>query len=167
MGAQHYRAAATRSEREEAVTVNLPADLLPLWRVTRLQFKGAPAKRLDAFLAYAHDHGTEIEHAIDAEAEATLARDIRAIEASTESADDSFDLGANAEEATAPATATATAETAPAVQRKVCPLRAEYETALVGRSVRIMRLARRLGLSLRQVERDMDRTAAAAYEVAA
>lgn len=61
-----YRAADTRREREEAVTVNLPPDLLPLWDKVKASFSGAPDARREAFLQYAHEHGKEAIEALDA-----------------------------------------------------------------------------------------------------
>ena len=63
-----YRGWEKRREREEAVTVNLPADMLPLWERTKAQFKGTPDERRDAFLQFAHDQGdgAVIEALIDA-----------------------------------------------------------------------------------------------------
>ncbi len=75
------RAAETRSEREEAVTVNLPAHLLPLWRRTRRQFKGSPQQREDAFLQYVHDHPREAGAALQEDADTTLDDMIREYEA--------------------------------------------------------------------------------------
>ncbi len=67
-----YRSWETRREREQAVTVNLSADLLPLWERTKLQFKGTPSERLEAFLAYAHDHEDAGIEAVMDEADAKL-----------------------------------------------------------------------------------------------
>jgi hypothetical protein len=63
-----YRGWEKRRERDEAVTVNLPADMLPLWERTKAQFKGTPDERRDAFLQFAHDQGdgAVIEALIDA-----------------------------------------------------------------------------------------------------
>src|SRR5271156_224494 len=72
-----YRSWETRREREQAVTVNVPADMLPLWERTKLQFKGTPAERLEAFLAYAHDHNHETIEAVIDEADAKLEAMIR------------------------------------------------------------------------------------------
>jgi hypothetical protein len=83
--AQLARAREKKSELDDAVICNLPPDLLPLWSRIRTQFKGSAQARLDAFLHYAEEHGSEIEQAIEAEAEAKLAADL-----------DSFAFGANA-----------------------------------------------------------------------
>ena len=72
-----YRGWERRRERDEFVAVNVPADLLPLWERTKLQFRGTPEERLEAFLAYAHDHEGEGVAALADEADAKLEAMIR------------------------------------------------------------------------------------------
>lgn len=75
--ANAYKGWETRREREEAVTVNLPPDLLPLWNRVKYQFKGTPAKRLREFLEYAHNHGGEGIDALQGEADKKLQKMLR------------------------------------------------------------------------------------------
>ena len=42
----------------------------------KLQFKGTPEARAESFLHYAYEHGHEVEEAVNAEAEAKLAREL-------------------------------------------------------------------------------------------
>jgi hypothetical protein len=65
------RAWEKRMEREEAVTVNLAPELLPLWAVVGSEIKGTPEERLAAFEQYAHDHPSEV---LDAQVEAAAAK---------------------------------------------------------------------------------------------
>ena len=67
-----YRAWETRRERDEFVAVNVPDELLSLWNRTKLQFSGTPEERLEAFLAYAHDHEDEGIEALADDADARL-----------------------------------------------------------------------------------------------
>lgn len=57
--ANSYKGWETRREREQAVTVNIPPDLMSLWNRVKYQFKGTPEERLKAFLEYAHHHQDE------------------------------------------------------------------------------------------------------------
>jgi hypothetical protein len=68
-----YRGWEKRRENEERVTVNLPADLLPLWRRTQAMFKGTPDERREQFERYAFEHPREVIEAVDDGAEAWLA----------------------------------------------------------------------------------------------
>lgn len=68
-GAEHAR------EREEQAEVNIPPDLLPLWRRTRRQFRGTPHQRYEQFMQYAHDSGErEAMGALQDDADAKLER---------------------------------------------------------------------------------------------
>jgi hypothetical protein len=71
-----------RREAEEAVTVNLPAELLSVWKHNRGLFTGSPAERLDAFLQWAHEHDDERLAIMQEEADAAVARLVREREAS-------------------------------------------------------------------------------------
>jgi hypothetical protein len=52
--ARTYRAWETRRERDEAVTVNIPPELLSLWRRVRSTIHGATAhERVERFMEYA------------------------------------------------------------------------------------------------------------------
>ncbi len=62
-----YRGWERRRERDEAVTVNIPADLLPLWERVKGGIRGeTPHARFEALMAYAEAHESE---AIEAMAE--------------------------------------------------------------------------------------------------
>lgn len=67
-----FRSWETRREHDEFVAVNIPADMLPLWERSKLQFKGSPESRLEAFMAYAHDHEVDGIAAVIDEADAKL-----------------------------------------------------------------------------------------------
>ena len=68
----------TRSEREEAVTVNLPPDLLPLWHRVKAGLRGTPDQRREAFLQYAHDHAGEAVQAMAIASDGKVAEIVRA-----------------------------------------------------------------------------------------
>lgn len=78
----------TRRQNDERVTVNLPPDFLPLWSRIKTQFRGSAQEREEAFLKYAYEHAGEVEHAIDLEAEATLAGEIARFERQPAPSDD-------------------------------------------------------------------------------
>jgi hypothetical protein len=63
-----------RREAAQAVTVNLPPELLPLWERIQTAFRGSPDQRQRAFLQYVHEHPGEQIASIQAAADATLAR---------------------------------------------------------------------------------------------
>lgn len=69
-----YRGWETRRERDERVTENLPADLLPLWKRMRNQFKGSPMHRYEMFMQYVEEHEDEGIEALVDEADAAVAR---------------------------------------------------------------------------------------------
>ena len=71
LGAEHRR------ERDEAVEVNIPPHLLPLWRKTRLQFKGDPHRRYEQFMHYAGETDGEDMAAVQSSADDTLDAMIR------------------------------------------------------------------------------------------
>jgi hypothetical protein len=62
----------TRREREQAVTVNIAPDLMPLWERVRWQFKGTPQERLEAFTRYVEEHPDEVTRELQAAAERKL-----------------------------------------------------------------------------------------------
>lgn len=67
------RAAETRRESEERVTVNLSAELLPLWTRVRSQFQsGTPHERFEAFMQYVEEHPEEALIACAEDAESKL-----------------------------------------------------------------------------------------------
>jgi hypothetical protein len=79
-----YKGWERRRENDERVTVNLPADFLPLWDRIKLNFKGTPEQRAESFLHYAHEHGSEVEWAVEEEACAKLEREIAGYQARAE-----------------------------------------------------------------------------------
>jgi hypothetical protein len=81
--ANPYRGWETRREREEAVTVNLPPELIPYWERTKAQFKGTPEQRLKAFLDYAHDHPDDAMEAVEHSSDRKLQQMIRQRERQT------------------------------------------------------------------------------------
>lgn len=77
-----FRAWETRRERDEFAAQSIPSDLLPLWDRTKLQFRGTPETRVEAFMQYAHDAGDgEAIDAVQDEADRKLAAMIREYEA--------------------------------------------------------------------------------------
>ena len=93
-----YRGWEKRREHDEAVTVNLPADMLPLWEKAKGQFKGSPDERREAFLQFAHDQGdgAVIEALIDA-SDARLAGMLREYRARFAGEAGDADVGAGAD----------------------------------------------------------------------
>lgn len=79
-----YRGWETRRQNDERVAVNIAPDLLPLWDRIKGQFKGTPEERFEAFDQYASEHGSEIDQAVNDEAEEKLAREIARFEAQVE-----------------------------------------------------------------------------------
>lgn len=67
-----YRGHETRSEREQAATVNIPPDLLPLWDRTKGQFRGTPHERYEAFMEYAEAHPRDAADALSEESDRKL-----------------------------------------------------------------------------------------------
>ena len=70
-----------RKEKDEAVHVNLPPHLQPLWKKVKYQFKGTPERRLEQFLQWVHDTGErEVNHFMQDEADAKLDQMIKEYE---------------------------------------------------------------------------------------
>ena len=67
-----YKAAETRGEREQAVTVNIPAHMMPLWEQTKGQYKGTPHERFEKFTQHAEASPREVMRAMSDHAEAKL-----------------------------------------------------------------------------------------------
>ena len=73
-----YRGWVTRSERDEAVTCNIPPELLPLWGRVRASITGdTPHARFEAFMEYAEEHPSEAIAALQDAADEKLATMIR------------------------------------------------------------------------------------------
>jgi hypothetical protein len=66
-----------KQEREEAVTVNVAPELMPLWNRVGRSIKGTPQERLEAFEHYVHENDNEaveaMQDAADAKLEAMIA----------------------------------------------------------------------------------------------
>jgi hypothetical protein len=62
----------TRREREEAVTVNLAPDERALWERAKGALRGTPARRLEKFEQYVHEHPEEVVESLQAHADARL-----------------------------------------------------------------------------------------------
>lgn len=63
----------TMREADEAVTVNLPIELLPLWHRVKGGIRGeTPHARYEAFMAYAGEHPSEAVAAMADSADAAL-----------------------------------------------------------------------------------------------
>jgi hypothetical protein len=67
-----FKAWEKRQERDEAVTVNLESDLVPLWRRVGETIKGSAEERREAFEKYAHEHAGEVLEALQDAADATV-----------------------------------------------------------------------------------------------
>jgi hypothetical protein len=64
----------TRSERDEAVVVNLDPSTVSLWKRVRYAFKGTPHERAEQFAEYVEEHPGEAIDAIQDYADAEVAR---------------------------------------------------------------------------------------------
>lgn len=69
-----------RREAAERVEVNLPAELVPLWRRTASRYKGSPHRRYEAFMHDVHDDERAAIVALEQQAEARLRGEIAARE---------------------------------------------------------------------------------------
>ena len=70
-----------RREAAERVEVNVPPELVPLWRRTASKYKGTPHQRFERFMHDAHDDERAAIVALEAEAESHLARDLASLAA--------------------------------------------------------------------------------------
>ena len=70
----------TRSERDQAVTVNLEPSTLALWNRTRYAFKGSAHERAEQFAEYIEENPREVIEALDDYADREVARMIGAHE---------------------------------------------------------------------------------------
>ncbi len=69
-----YRGWVTRCERDEAVSVNIPEDMLPLWQRVRASIAGdTPHARFEAFIEYAESHPNEVVAALQDAADEKIA----------------------------------------------------------------------------------------------
>lgn len=75
------KGATTRSERDEAAKVNIPAHLHPLWEETKAGFKGTPHERVEHFTKYVEEHEHEAVRAMQKESDNRLEDLIREYQA--------------------------------------------------------------------------------------
>lgn len=71
--AQGRRSWEVRLEKEEAVTRNLSAEQLVLWKRVGSSIKGTPEQRLATFERYVHEHASEVIESLQDAADARLA----------------------------------------------------------------------------------------------
>lgn len=67
-----YRGWERRRENDERVSVNIPPDLLPLWRRVKRSFVGSSHERFLAFMEYAEEHDREVTTALSDDADRAL-----------------------------------------------------------------------------------------------
>jgi len=84
-----YKGWERRRENEGRSSVNIPAELLPLWNRTKARFKGTPHQRYERFMHYAEAHPDEAVQAVER---------ISAKKLKTLIEDASFDFGHNVEQ---------------------------------------------------------------------
>lgn len=73
-----HRGWETRRERDDAVTVNMPAELLSLWRRVGASIGGGtPHERYENFMRYAEEHPSEAVQSMQDAADAKLAAMLR------------------------------------------------------------------------------------------
>jgi hypothetical protein len=69
-----FKGWVTRSERDEAVTVNLEPSAVLLWKRTRSAFKGTAQARAEAFAEYCEEHPGEVVEALQDAADLEVER---------------------------------------------------------------------------------------------